>query len=166
MTTSKMDQFRVSEIEITYRNPIPFNSRAKIDCPYSASELFRQHWDRNKIELVEEFKVMMLDRGNTCLGISTMSSGGITACPVDIRLIFAAALKCRATSILLAHNHPSGNCRFSSADEHLTHRLCEAGGILDIAVLDHLLITSDSYRSMSEDGNMPTYRPKQGIQPV
>lgn len=165
MTDNKMNAFRVSEIEITYRNPVPVAQRAKIIDPYTASELFRENWDRDKIELVEQFKVMMLDRGNACLGISTISSGGITACPVDIRLIFATALKCRATSILLAHNHPSGNCKFSHADQDLTHRICEAGRILDIPVLDHLLLTAESYRSMSEEDILPSFRPYRRIQP-
>lgn len=165
MNDNKMDMFRMSEIEITYRNPVPLAQRVKINSPYSASELFQEHWDRDKIELVEQFKVMMLDNGNACLGISTMSSGGITACPVDVRLIFATALKCRATSVLLAHNHPSGNCKFSSPDIELTRRLCEAGRILDISVLDHLLITAESYRSMSEEGIMPSGRPSKGFLP-
>lgn len=165
MNDRRIDLFRVSEIEITYRNPIPYGERAKVTGSYLASQLFRQHWDNNKIELFEQFKVMMLDSGNVCLGISTMSSGCITTCPVDIRLVFATALKCRATSILLAHNHPSGNCKFSHVDQELTHRICEAGRILDIPVLDHLLLTAESYRSMSEDDILPSFRPYNRFQP-
>ena len=165
MNDRKMDLFCVSEIEITYRNQVPFQNRVKVNSPYTASRLLRQHWDEDKIELVEQFKVMMFDHAQHCLGISTLSSGGITACPVDIRLLFATALKCRATSILLAHNHPSGVCKFSYVDEELTHRICEAGRILDIPVLDHLLLTADSFRSMSEDDILPLFRPYKRFQP-
>jgi DNA repair protein RadC len=71
---------------------------------------------------------------------------------VDIRLLFVAALNCVATSMIIAHNHPSGTLRPSQADKAITKKMQEAGRFLDIKVLDHLIITDESYYSFSDEG--------------
>ncbi len=81
-----------------------------------------------------------------------MSSGGITGTIVDLRMIFSAALKANATNIMIAHNHPSGNTKPSQADKHMTAKIRQAGELLDIKLLDHLIITSESYYSFADDG--------------
>lgn len=148
------DQFIVTEIEIVYKNPIQMEDRKKVQKPEEAFQLFRDSWDENKIDLVEQFKIMLLDQSCTCLGISLISTGGIAYCHADPRLIFAAAIKGKASQIILAHNHPSGNLTPSEEDKRLTNRLVEGGRILDIKVADHLILSRNGYCSISSEFGM------------
>jgi len=148
------DQFMVTEIEIVYKNPIQLEDRKKIQRPEEAYQLFRDSWDENKIDLVEQFKIMLLDQSCNCLGISLISTGGIAYCHADPRLIFATAIKGRATQIILAHNHPSGNLTPSEEDKRLTNKLVEGGKFLDIKVADHLIVTRNGYFSINSEFGM------------
>jgi DNA repair protein RadC len=94
---------------------------------------------------------MSLDVHCKFLGILPTAKGGMLTCTVDHRLIFAAALKA-SSSIIVAHNHPSGEIRPSRADEELTRRIAEGCKLLDIKVNDHLIITPDSYFSFANQG--------------
>lgn len=100
----------------------------------------------------EEFWIMMLNNSNKVIHKYNLSKGGITATMVDIRILFKKALSQSATSIILAHNHPSGTLKPSRADKHLTEKVKKAGEILDIKVLDHLIITEKSYFSFADEG--------------
>ena len=104
------------------------------------------------IELQEEFKVLLLNKAHRVLGIYNLSKGGIDGTVADIRLVFTTALKTASTSIILAHNHPSGKLLPSTADKMLTSKLRNAGDILDIKVLDHLIISKDGYFSFGDEG--------------
>ena len=147
--------FQVNEIEIIYRNKIPYQDRIQITQSATAYEVLRQSFDANRIELVEQFKILLLDQKNNCLCLSDISTGGMAACIADPKIIFATALKAKAVGIILAHNHPSGNLQASSADLTLTRKLVEGGKLLDIAVLDHLIITPHNYLSLADEGLMP-----------
>lgn len=81
-----------------------------------------------------------------------ISKGGITGTVVDIRLIFKTAFECNATSIILAHNHPSGKLQASDADKEVTKKLIIAGNQLEIKVLDHIIVTETSYFSFQDEG--------------
>jgi DNA repair protein RadC len=85
------------------------------------------------------------------LGIYEVSTGGITGTVADPRLIFAAALKANACAMIISHNHPSGNLKPSRQDEELTAKLKQAGQFLDIKVLDHLIITTETYFSFADE---------------
>ena len=143
--------FGVSEIDLTYKAQPNLNERPKVVCAQDAEAIFAKAWDKNKIDLLEQSKVLLLNRANKVLGIYNCSSGGITGTVMDIRLVFVAALKANATSIILAHNHPSGNLTPSVADISLTEKFNQAGKMLDIQVLDHLIISSGGYYSMSNE---------------
>ncbi len=142
--------FGVAEIDLIYQSQPDLNERPQVRCAEEAQAIFSQAWDKNKIDLLEESKVILLNRANKVLGIYNNSSGGITATVMDIRLIFAAALKSNATSIVLGHNHPSGNLTPSTADKAITEKFFEAGRLLDIQVLDHIIISRHSYYSLAE----------------
>ncbi len=148
--------FSVTEVELVYRNKIKPEERPKVRHSSNAYDLLLAAWDMNKIELVEQFMILLLDRSNACLGISLVSTGAISACLVDPKIIFATALKARASSIVLAHNHPSGNMRPSQADISLTQKIVLGGKYLDIGVPDHLLISPTGYYSFGDEGLMPT----------
>lgn len=147
--------FAVNEVEIHYRNRIPYQDRIQITRSATAYEILRAAWDENRLDLLEQFKILLLDRKNNCLAISDVASGGMSACLVDPKVIFVTALKVNASGIILAHNHPSGNLQPSPQDLTLTRKLVECGKLLDLAILDHLIVTARTYYSFADEGSMP-----------
>ena len=148
--------FQVSEIELVYRSKVRPSDRVKVTSSSMAYEVFMAVWDMNKIELVEQAKILLLDASCQCLGVVDISTGGITACIVDPRIACAAALAARATSFVLAHSHPSGNPNPSEADKRMTARLAECGRLLEIKLWDSMVVCTDSYYSMQDNGLMPS----------
>jgi DNA repair protein RadC len=112
-------------------------------------------YDLMKSELLdlnhEEFWVIFLNRGNKVIKKESFSSGGISGTVVDSRLIFKRALEELACSIVLIHNHPSGNLKPSQADATLTKKMKESGKMLDIPVLDHIIFTNNGYFSFADE---------------
>jgi DNA repair protein RadC len=104
----------VEEVTLIYRTKIKPSERPKVTNSKTSYELLISHWDPDTIELQEEFKVLYLNRSAGVIGLYEVSKGGLTGTVVDVRLIFAAALKMMACSIILAHNHPSGTGIFLS----------------------------------------------------
>lgn len=152
---SKNPLYNICEVTLIYRNKVKAKERPKITSTKSAYEILAEVWDKNRIELIEQFKIILLDTSNRCLGVSDIATGGVNWCAADSKIIFATALKAKATSLILSHNHPSGNLQPSNEDLKLTHKLVEGGKLLDIRVIDHLIVTNDDYFSMSENGLMP-----------
>jgi DNA repair protein RadC len=102
----------------------------------------------------EVFAVVFMNMANKVKHFEIMSRGGISHTIVDPRMVFAKALEVKATSMVLCHNHPSGNLRPSRADEELTARLKSAGKLLDINVVDHLIVSDEGYYSFADEGMM------------
>lgn len=102
----------------------------------------------------EEFWILLLNNANKMEFKWRLSVGGITATLVDVRLIYKKALEHGATSIILCHNHPSGNLQPSQSDIMLTKKVIKGGGILDIKVLDHIIVTECAYYSFADEGNL------------
>lgn len=145
---------QVAEVQLVYRTKVKASERPKITKSADAFTLLKEHWNDDTLDFIEKFKIMLLTRSNRVLGIVEVSSGGVSETVVDPKIIFASALKAVASGIILAHNHPSGNLKPSSQDLALTKRLKNAGEILGISILDHLIITSEGYYSFAEDGMM------------
>jgi len=141
---------KISEIEIVYKSTVKKSDRFKVTNSKDAFNVILSMWNKDNIELLEEFKVLFLNRANEVLGIHTLSKGGISGTVVDIRLLFAVALKSAASSIILVHNHPSGNLNPSQADIQLFNKIKEASRFLDINVLDNLIISKDDYYSCND----------------
>jgi DNA repair protein RadC len=99
----------------------------------------------------EEFWVIVLNRSNRVIDKKKISQGGITGTVTDIRLILKTAIENLATSIILCHNHPSGNLQPSEADIAITGRLKESANIMDIALLDHLIVAGKTYFSFADE---------------
>ena len=116
--------------------------------PASIFELIRHYGDR----LQEHFLVIMLNGAHELMGVNVVSIGLINRSLCHPREVFAEALKSRATAVVLAHNHPSGNLDPSPDDMEVTLRLKKAGLLLGIEVLDHLIFSADGYHSMMESG--------------
>lgn len=142
----------ITEVTLSYNPPTKSNDLPKVSMSRHAYDLFISDWDKGTIQLNEQFKVMLLNGANRVLGVYLLSIGGLTGTVADPRLIFIAALKSGATSIILAHNHPSGNLSPSNADRFLTDRIREAGLLLDIKVADHIILSPDSYYSFADEG--------------
>ena len=102
----------------------------------------------------EEFWIIILNRANYVLRKNKISSGGISGTVADPKLIFKSALDHSGSSIILVHNHPSGNLQPSQADITLTKTLKEAGKFLEIPVLDHIIVSDNSYFSFADEGMM------------
>jgi DNA repair protein RadC len=100
----------------------------------------------------EEFWIIVLNRANKITSSHLISKGGQAGTIADPKIIFNIALENHAASLILAHNHPSGNLKPSQADLELTRKLRSAGNLLDIPVLDHLIITDQGFLSFADEG--------------
>jgi DNA repair protein RadC len=146
------DWKQVAEIELIYKTKVKASERPGIGAPKDAAMLLMALWNNGKIDFVEEFKILLLNGANKVLGVVDISSGSVVGTIADPKLIFSAALKANACGIILSHNHPSGSIKPSLADKQMTAKIKEAGKYLDINVLDHVIITSESYYSFAEEG--------------
>lgn len=140
----------LSEIKVSYTATVA--ERTKISSGLTAYNYFMCSWSKDTIELQEEFKILLLNKANEALGIYPMSKGGVSGTVVDLKLIFAVALKCNASGIIVAHNHPSGNLKPSEADKEITKKIKSGAEMLDIQFLDHLIITKHGFFSFSTEG--------------
>ena len=102
----------------------------------------------------EEFWVLMLSRSNRVIYEERLSQGGTASTVVDIKLLFKSVIDKLASGIILVHNHPSGNCTPSQEDDRLTHRIKDAGTLLDIKVFDHIIITPNNYYSYADNSRL------------
>lgn len=143
---------QVAEVQVTYRNKVPFAERPQINRSQDAEQLLRANWS-DDMELVEEFNVLLLTRSNHVKGFFRLSRGGMTGTVADIRILFATALKGLSTALIISHNHPSGSVKPSSQDIELTKKLCAIGKIHEIHILDHLILAPHSgYYSFADEG--------------
>lgn len=117
-------------------------------------EVFRIIWDTDEMEVRESFYAIFFNSKLDVVGYRKIADEGIDAVYVDIRLIMSSALLCNAIRIGVAHNHPSGTLNPSQADRQITRKLIEAGNILDIQVLDHLILTVQTYYSFRDEGDI------------
>ena len=102
----------------------------------------------------EEFRILLLDRANQIIKSENISKGGVSGTVVDARIIFKSAIENLASGIILCHNHPSGNPKPSQADVNLTSKLSQAGKLLEINILDHVIIAGDDYYSFADEGQL------------
>lgn len=128
------------------------NELPQVSSSQDAYEILSQDWE--DISYKESVKIILLNRANRVLGVSIISTGGISGSVVDSKVVFQTALKANASSVILVHNHPSGNLHPSQADRELTEKIKAAGKFLDIPMLDHLVLTDSSFYSFADEGQM------------
>lgn len=143
--------YNVAEVQVSYKPDYNANDRPKISSSQQAWCLLKQQWDSGKINFLEEFKVVLLNRSNRVLGVVDISMGGVSGVFVDLKVVFAIALKGNASGLLLAHNHPSGSVRPSEADIKLTKRTVECGKLLEIDIWDHIILSENCYFSFADE---------------
>ncbi len=140
----------IAEVQISYSTKVPARDRLQVKTSRSAVDALRLFYPG--MEHREYFYILLLNRANQILGYYQVSSGGVSGTVVDPKLVFQAALKANASSLILAHNHPSGQLTPSQADIDLTKKVKSGGAFLDIPVLDHLILTEESYYSFADEG--------------
>jgi DNA repair protein RadC len=117
-----------------------------------AANFFRTIFNADTMLWTEESAMICLNRANEVIGYFKVSSGGTASTIMDAKVIFTQALQAGAHSIILAHNHPSGNPKPSDEDIKLTKQLVKGAQLLDMRVLDHIILTEKSHTSMADEG--------------
>jgi DNA repair protein RadC len=146
---------KIAEVRVTYKSKVYAADRPQVKASEDAHRYFRQIWDEDTIEFFEEAYLLLLDRSNRVMGWYKVSQGGMAGTVVDAKVIFATALKARANSIILAHNHPSGQLYPSKQDCALTEKLDTAGKALDLPLLDHLILAPEGgFYSFADEGRI------------
>jgi DNA repair protein RadC len=147
-------QLTAPKVELVYKTKVKASDRAQINNSVETYKFLMSTWDENKLELQEQFKVVLMNCKNRVLGIYELSTGGVTGTVADPKLIFMAALNANACTVIVAHNHPSGDPHPSMADKDLTKKIKQAGKLLDITVHDHIIVTRNFYYSFADKGMM------------
>lgn len=122
----------------------------KITCSGDAYNFIKQFY-HDDIEIYESFFILLLNNANNTIGYAKISQGGVAATYVDVKIVAKYAIESLATSVILAHNHPSGTLRPSEADKNITKKISEVLGLFDCKVFDHIILTSESYLSFADD---------------
>ena len=134
-----------SEVEIIYKSKVPASKRVQIRHSADAFKVLWEHWNKDTIEHHEEFKILLLNNKNTVQGLSNVSKDGVTGTIIDVRIVLQTAIKA----------HPGSNPTPSETDVAITMKLAEAGKMMDIQVLDHIILCGDgSYYSFQDECRM------------
>ncbi len=141
----------LQEIQLSYKRKVKLENRFSIKQSSDASKYAKAIWD-DTIELNESFYVLYLDRKNNVLGWINLAKGGVSGVAVDQKILFATGLKALCSGIIVLHNHPSGNLKPSEADRNITNKLLKICNLLDIVLLDHIIITEESFFSFADEG--------------
>lgn len=121
--------------------------------PNEAYNFIKQFYG-DDIEIYESFYILLLNTASRTIGYAKISQGGINGTVVDVRIIAKYAVDALATRVIFAHNHPTGNLKASDADKNITKKAKQALELLDIKLVDHIILSSTGYLSMSETGDM------------
>lgn len=146
-------KYTIPQIRLSYVSD-HLSEYPKIRMSNDIVDFIRSTYDDDEIEYRESFKVVYLNGDNKILGFQTISEGGTLATVADMKIVFTGALLSNACSIVLCHNHPSGNVMPSTEDDRITRKAKTAGENLDINVIDHVIIARNRYYSYSDEGRL------------
>jgi len=124
----------------------------KIESSKQASDFIRQFYGDDLL-VFESVFILLLDRSNKTIGYAKISQGGICSAIMDVKIICKYIVDTLASGVIIAHNHPSGNCVPSQSDIEITKKLKEAVKLVDTQFLDHIILTEDDYYSFQDNGN-------------
>lgn len=141
----------IAEVKLSYK-PTQIQ-QTQIMSSQDAQDVFRNIWDEH-ISYKESLYILVLNRANKVLGYHLLSTGGTAGTVVDIKIIMQLLILSNAHGFIIAHNHPSGNTKPSIEDSILTKKVKEASKLLEIQLLDHIILTADSFLSMADEGNL------------
>ncbi len=140
-----------NEVQIHYKRPL-YDETKRIRSSQSAQSIFRDFIDSERLDYKEFFLIMLLTNSNQVLAVSEISVGVTTGTLVNTKEIIQLATLTNASGVLLCHNHPSGTLKKSTTDEIITRRIKQALALLDMKLLDHIILTTESYVSFSDEG--------------
>ncbi len=146
------DASNVAEINLTYQPKFKISQCPHVSSSDDAYRLLFEKWNQDKLQLVEQFKVLVLNRANRVLGELLLATGSTSGVTVEIKHIIFTVLKTNATGFIIAHNHPSGNRNPSEQDRRLTQKVKEAANLMEISLLDHIIVTAEGYFSFADEG--------------
>jgi len=142
-----------SKIEIHYLRPL-IEQINHICCAEDADSILRKYINCNQLDLRECFWVILLTNANRVLAISEVATGTSRGVQTNPKYIFQLALLTNASAIIVAHNHPSGNLSISETDIKETKKIKRLATLMDITLLDHLILTSESFLSLTQEGKL------------
>jgi len=148
----KIFKSKLREVTAVYKTVDDINN-VKISQSRDVNDYIRKVYPV-PIDIREAMVVLLLNNSNRTLGFSIASIGGLTGTLVDVRLVLRDALLTQSTGLILIHNHPSGTIKPSQSDINLTNKVKKAAEFMDIKVLDHLILTEDSYFSFADEGKL------------
>lgn len=147
----------LAELKVSYRrkrrgDPGPEALPRDCSTAQTAVEYLRSVWDEDRLEYAEDFVLVCLNNALEPLGWVRVATGGLDQAVVDPRVVFGVALQTAATGIIVAHNHPTGRVEPSEDDRSITRRLKDAGEVLRIKLLDHIILTREKAFSFADHG--------------
>lgn len=120
----------------------------------SDAEQYARQFYGDDLEIMESFFIMLLNKANRVTGWVKISQGGTAGTVVDPKIVAKYAVDSLSASVILCHNHPSGNATPSEADRAITRKIKDGLHLFDIATLDHIILAGDRYFSFADDGSM------------
>lgn len=146
---------KVCDVKLTYKTKVKSSERPVIVLAEDVYRLLIDYvYDKEIIQYKECLKLILLNKAGKLLGVAHISEGGIDETSADIRIIMQAAILGNASSIILAHNHPSGNLKPSTQDDLVTKNLRKAAKLFNITLLDHIIVTDSGYYSYLDEGRI------------
>jgi DNA repair protein RadC len=139
------------EVRIQYVRPV-YSEQILIRHSLNTYETIIRFIENGSLDYKEFFWVMTLSRANRVLGISHLSTGTVSHTTISVQEVLQLAFMSHASAVILIHNHPSGNLEFSETDKRLTRQVQKALKLINVKIMDHLLLTSEGYSSMTDEG--------------
>jgi len=140
----------IHEVEVIYKRPV-ITTMESVKCSRDLIDIFRKLITEEKIDLKEFFLVALLSRNNKILGVSLIGIGSTNGTCINIKEILQLAIKTNSSSVIICHNHPSGNLSPSDQDISITKKIKEACKLFDILLLDHIILTREGYYSLADE---------------
>lgn len=141
----------MDKLTLVYERNTPYSEMKKASCSQDSYNVLKPLFS-DVLDLKERAVVLCLNQANKIIGSSVLSEGGLNSTVMDVRTIMQSALLSNASGVIIAHNHPSGNLKPSESDIRITKKVKEAGALMDITLLDHLIVTSEGYYSFADKG--------------
>lgn len=149
-TTLSAELFSSSEIELHYKRPL-FASMQYITCAEDADKLLKQYVNCSQLDLREHFWVILMTNANRVISICEVASGTTLGVQTNMKHILQLALLTNGVNVILSHSHPSGNLKVSARDIKETKKFKRIAKLMDITLLDHIIITSESFTSFAKE---------------
>lgn len=140
------------KVKVSFDKKVKKSELVAVKSSIDAVPFIRELFDADTFDWTESVVMLLLNRANKIIGYYKINGGGTTSCIIDTKVVMTVALNGCAHAIIFAHNHPSGNTQPSDADRNITNKIVAAGKILDITVLDHIIVTDESYYSFADNG--------------